>query len=50
MHKFGGSLTAQGLTSCPFMFRFVAFPSDWTKNVGLVSLDTYLIPYVDMFE
>lgn len=46
MHKFGGSLTVQGLTSYPFMFGFVAFPSDWTKNVGPVSLDTYQCGYV----
>ena len=46
MHKFGGSLTVQGLTSCPFTLRFVAFPPDWAKNVLLVSLDTYQWGYV----
>lgn len=39
MHTFGGSLTAQALTSCPFAFRFLALPSDGTRNVVLVSLE-----------
>lgn len=46
VHKFRGSLTAQGLTSCPFMSRFVAFPSEWAKNVAPMSLDTYQCVYV----
>jgi len=40
MQRFGGSLTAQGLAPCAFTFRFITFPSDWTKNVVPVSLDT----------
>lgn len=41
MYKFGGSLPAQGLASCPFTFRSLAFPSDWTKNFFPMSLDAY---------
>lgn len=41
MHQFGASLRARGLIPRPFMFRFVVFPSDWTKAVVPVPRDTW---------
>lgn len=46
MRKCGASLWAWGLISCPFKFRFVVFPSDWTKAVVPVSCDIWQHGYV----